>query len=400
MSMQTVDPPVFPFDTSPAADDDTGLARLRDEGPLRQVRIPTGEVVWLVTRHAEVKQLVSDQRFSRAANTAPDSPTLLPGVQFADMLINMDPPAHTRVRKLFARAFNVRAIDGLRPRIAEITDGLLADLAAAGPPGDLVGALTRPLTTQVICELLGVPFTERERLADFVRLFSAVPPPSVEQTQAVMADTSAYLLDLAARRRREPADDLLTALVEVHDGSDRLTEAELLHNTMLLFAAGHDTTLNHLANSVLTLFRHPDQLARLVAEPELIPAAVDELLRYVRLSSVGIARIASTDVEVGGVLVRAGEAVIPIFHAANRDPAVFDRPDQLDVTRPDAGAHIQFGHGIHYCLGASLARTELELGLHGLLTRFPGLRLAVDEAELDWLPGYALRRLRRLPVSW
>jgi cytochrome P450 len=400
MSTPTAELADYPFGTPHTDDDDPGLARLRADEPMTRVRIVGSQEVWLATRYADVRQVLSDPRFSRAANLAAGSPTLFVGEQLPDLLINMDPPAHTRVRRLVSRGFTAGAIERLRPRIQVIAEELLADLAAGGPPADLVDGLCRPLTTMVICELLGVPFAEQDRLAEFVQLLGAVTMPTADETQRIMTEASGYLLGLIAGKRRQPAEDLLTTLIEVHDSGDRLTEGELLNTTLLLFAAGHDTTLNHLANSVLTLFRHPDQLTRLIAAPERVPAAVEELLRYVRLTSAGITRIATADVEVGGVRIRAGEAVIPVSHSANRDVAVFDQPDELDLSRPNSAGHVQFGHGIHYCLGAALARAELQVALRTLLTRLPTLRLAVDEADLRWQPGHLVRRLQTLPVSW
>jgi cytochrome P450 len=400
MSTPTAQLAGYPFGTPHTDDDDPGLARLRAAEPVTRVRINGDQEVWLATRYEDVRQVLSDPRFSRAANLTPGSPTLFLGEQLPDMMLNMDPPGHTRVRSLVSRGFTARAIERLRPRIQAITDDLLADLAAAGPPADLVAGLSRPLTTMVICELIGVPFAERERLLEFVQLLGAAITPTADEARRIMTESSGYLLGLIARKRRQPADDLLTALTETHDGGDRLTEAELLNTTLLLFAAGHDTTLNHLVNSVLVLFRHPDQLARLIGAPDLVPAAVEELLRYVRLTSGGLTRVATADVVVGGVRIRAGEAVIPIGHSANRDAAVFDQPDELDLNRPNAAGHLQFGHGIHYCLGAALARAELQVALLALLTRFPSLRLAVDEADLRWQPGHLVRRLQALPVTW
>ncbi len=401
MPISNVDVPNYPFGIPQADDDDSGLARLRDEAPVCQVRLPDGQLGWLVTRYQDIKQVLTDPNLSRAATIEPGAPSLLPGVNAPGMMINMDPPEHTRVRRLVARAFTARAVDRLRPRIEAIASGLLDDLAAAGPPGDLLNGFTRPLTTTVICELLGIPFADRDRMDGLVELLGAEVLPPMEEMMSVLTAASGYLLELIARRRAEPADDVLSALVAVHDeDNDQLSTDELLQTALLIFVAGHDTTLNQLANSVRTLVGHPDQLARLLADPTIYPAAAEELLRFVRLTSATFGRIATADTEVGGVPIRAGEAVFPIFHSGNRDPAAFDRPDELDLTRAGAANQLQFGHGIHHCLGAALARAELDIGLRAIFTRFPTLRLAADDADLSWLPNTAVRRLRGLPVSW
>ena len=392
--------PLFPFPTPPAADGEPDLARLREAQPVARVRLATGQAVWLATRYDDVRQVVSDSRFSRAANTAAGSPQLLPNLPSPDMIANMDPPHHTRVRRLIGKAFTVRTVDRLRPRIAGIVDGLIDRMAAQRPPVDLIASLAKPLPTTVMCTVLGVPIHEQDRLFTWVDIgmtAAELPPAAVAHA---FDNVAGYLLELFERKRRRPEQDLLTALVEAHDGTDRLTGSELLWTTLALFGAGQDTTMNQLANSMVTLFRHPDQLARLVVQPDLIPAAVEELLRYVRFIATMFARIATEDVELGGVTIRAGEAVFPVNHSANRDSRVFDRPDDFQIDRPDAGAHVAFGYGIHYCVGAPLARTELQAAVGGLLTRFPTLRPAVALDELEWTEGRVVRGLRALPVTW
>jgi cytochrome P450 len=388
---------LFPFPTPPARDDEPEVARLRTDEPVAKVRLASGHEAWLITRYEDCRTVMADPRFSRALTARPDAPSLTPAIQSPNMLTSMDPPAHTRVRKLINKAFTYRAIERARPRITEIVDGLLDGMAGQDPPVDLAPCLAEPLPRTVICELLGMPRGQREPLDRFMEYFGpdTEPPPA-----AVVTGAMAFLGEMIELKRRHPGDDLLSALVAAHEGTDRLTQDELLMTTLLLFAAGQDTTRNQLCNSLVTLFRHPDQLALLRERPELLPAAIEELLRYTRITQAGLVRIATADVDVAGVTVRAGEAVIPLAHSANRDAAVFDRPDELDLTRPDAGAHMAFGHGTHFCVGSALARLELQIAMGRLLARFPTLAPAAPLEELTWAPGQVLRTITALPVTW
>jgi cytochrome P450 len=401
MSEQTVPPsstlPLFPFATPPWQDEEPELARLRSEEPVSKVRLASGHEVWLISRHEDCRTVMSDLRFSRELAARPDAPSLTPGIQSPTMLTNLDPPAHTRVRSLINKAFTYRAIERARPRVTEVVDGLLDAMAEQGPPVDLVPSLAEPLPRTVVCELLGLPPGERAPLDRFMEYFAADTgqPPA-----AVLAAAAGFLGEMIELKRQRPGDDLLSALVQAHEGADRLSQDELLMTTLLLFAAGQDTTRNQLGNSLVTLFRHPDQLRLLIEQPESIPAAIEELLRYTRISVAGLVRIATVDVDIAGIAIRAGDAVIPLTHSANRDAAVFDRPDELDLTRQMAGAQLAFGHGIHFCVGSALARLELQVSIGRLLARFPGLAPAVPLAELTWAPGQVLRTLTTLPVTW
>jgi len=401
MSEQTVTPPStlppFPFPTPPSRDDVPDLARLRTEEPLVKVRLASGHEAWLVTRYEDCRTVMSDARFSRALTARPDAPSLTPAIQSPNMLTSMDPPAHTRVRGLVNKAFTYRAIERARPRVTEIVDGLLDGMAGQDPPVDLIPCLAEPLPRTVICELLGMPPGQREPLDRFMEYFG---PDTEQPPAAVVAGAIVFLTEMIELKRQHPGSDLLSALVEAREGTDRLTQDELLMTTLLLFAAGQDTTRNQLSNSLVTLFRHPDQLELLRARPELVPAAVEELLRYTRITQAGLVRIATADVDIAGVTVRAGEAVVPLAYSANRDAAVFDRPDELDLTRPDAGAHMAFGHGTHFCVGSALAQMELQVAMGRLLARFPTLAPAVPLEELTWAPGQVLRTLTALPVTW
>jgi cytochrome P450 len=392
--------PSFPFEEDLAADSAPELARMRAAGPLVRVRVPDGQLAWLLLRRADIKLVLTDPRFSRAAATRPGAPGVGPVTTAPGMLIGLDPPEHTRIRRLVSRAFSARTVEHKRQRIQHIVDELLDQVRDHGAPVDLVATFTRPLPLRVITEILGVPYHDRDQFQHLVTIITSASAYRPEQVGSALADLLTYLADLIERKRAEPATDLLSELIAARDEGDRLSEQELLMNAHLILVAGHDTTANHLANSVVALFRHPDQLTLLRQQPQLIGNAVDELLRYVQLETTGMVRIATNDVQLSGVLVRAGEAVIPMGHVASNDPEFHTAPRRLDITRPDASAHMVFGHGPHHCPGAALARLELQLALGTLLARFPDLRLAVPAQQLRWRPGMVMRNLEELPVTW
>lgn len=344
--------------------------------------------------------MLTDPRFSRAAASAPGSPTITPGITGdPDNMLNMDAPEHTRLRRLVAGAFTARMVEQRRPRIQAITDRLLDAMVADGPPADLVERLALPLPITVVCDLLGMPYEDVEPVRHWSELTQAVDAYPVEEIMRAAGELSAYLTDLIAAKRAHPGDDLLTRLIEARDQDDRLTELELLHMTTGIIVAGHETTASQLPLSLLTLLRHPDQLALLRDRPELIPGAVEELLRFTRLLPSAFSRVATEDVDVGGVTVPAGDTVFALHYSANRDELVHADPDRLDVTR-DGPPHLTFGTGPHVCLGAPLARVELHVALATLLRRFPRLELAVAEEDLEWRLGRFIRGVRALPVRW
>jgi cytochrome P450 len=392
--------PLFPFDTPRSAEISPEWAGLRDAGPVPRVRLASGHEVRLAIRYDDVRTVLSDSRMSRAAASVVGSPTILPASQGPTTIFNMDPPEHTRLRRLISKAFTYRSVEQLRPHIAEVVAGLVEAVAEHGPPADLVAMLADPLPGTVVCELLGIPAAERAPFHGWLAAIVATTPRPVEELVAATQTVNAILLDLLERRRRQPEDDLLTALVRAYDGGDRLTETELLSTVRTLFGAGQETTAGQLTKALLTLFRHPDQLALLADKPELVPNAVEELLRVVPLTVAVLPRIPTTDVELPGGSVRAGESIFPLHWLANRDPAVFPDPDRVDVTRPGAGAHPAFGYGVYHCIGAPLARVELQEALAAVLARFPTLRLAVPEAELGWQVNQLSARPAALPVAW
>lgn len=373
------------------------------QAPVREVTTESGQKGWLVTGMAEVRTVLSDPRFSRAearrigAVVVPSAVLAKPGIN------DLDGPEHARMRRLVAGAFSARRIRALRPRVQEITDGLIADLAAQGPTGDLVAGLCRPLPLTVIFEILGVPQRDRARFsgwADRVMATTAYPPgESLKALESVIG----YMADLVAAKRREPDDSLLQELITARDEEDRLSEIELVHLGCGLLMAGNESTATELGKGLAALLDNPDQLAALRADPSLVPAAVEEVLRYTPLSARengGQVRATTCDVELGGVLIPARSVVFASLPGANFDPAAFAAPERFDITREGADAHVTFGYGAHRCLGAQLARMELEVAFGSVLAAFPGLRLAVPGEELANAQGRLISGMEALPVTW
>jgi cytochrome P450 len=380
-----------PFDPAIREDPYPAYHRLRE---LRPVLHDETTGTWILSRHRDVAWFLRDDRFSSdrrkgpSFEPPPDPYPMLPSMLF------VDPPEHTRLRGLVSRAFTPRMVDQLRGRVEEVTAFLL-DQAEAARAFDLVELFAYPLPVVVIAELLGVPPEDRLRFQEWsMRLIRGLDPVT---DPAVMHDLflarealHAYLREIVERRRTERRDDLISGLLAL----DELSEPELLVMCQLLLVAGHETTVNLLGNGVLTLLENPDQVERLLAEPDLARPAVEELLRYTSpVQFTG--RLALADVEIDGFTVRAGERVMGLVGAANRDPSVFPDPDRLDLGR-DPNPHLSFGRGIHFCLGAPLARLEAQVALPALFGRFPGLRLAGRPELRDMV---VLRGLSRLPVN-
>ncbi|MDT9687066.1 cytochrome P450 [Streptomyces sp. P9(2023)] len=401
----TATPLPYPFWTDEGLGLSTGYTPLRGR-PLTRVRLPYGDEAWLATDYEDVRAVLSDARFSLAESLLRDHPRIDPTPRAGGGLIALDPPRHTHVRALLAKAFTARRMEGLRARIREVADGLLDRIEDAGPPADLVEDLSFPLPMTMICDMVGVPARDVPSVRAWADVICAgdVPAETVEQQGK---DFFGRMHGWIEERRRNPADDLLTLLVRAHDEDGALTEEELLGLLGELLIAGFVTTTNQIANFFAVLLIPGEAggdgkecLTALRSRPELIPRTVEELLRYVPLlNGLTLPRYALEDVELGGTVVREGEAVVVSQAAANHDPAVFPDPDRLVLDRPGA-AHISFGHGIHYCLGAHLARLELQITLERVTTRLPGLRLAVPEGELRWRSREFFSGLRSLPVTW
>jgi len=391
-----------PFLPEFVADPYPFYARLRSEDPVHQS--PMG--LWVLTRYDDVARVLRDPRFGRKGfdelmdarfGAEPGQPGL------ATSMLFRDPPDHTRLRTLVSKAFTPRVIEGLRPHIQQIVDGLL-DRVRDARAMDLIADLALPLPVIVISEMLGVPAADRDRFRqwslDIARSLDAIAlpvgPEVIERGNAARRALVDYFRGLIAERRRRPRADLLTGLIAAEEQGDTLSQPELLATLVLLLVAGHETTVNLIGNGMLALLRHPAEFRKLGAEPALLPSAVEELLRWDSpVQRTG--RIAAANVELGDKLIPMGALVLGFVGAANRDPAHFPEPDRLDLARPD-NRHLAFGWGIHFCLGAPLARVEGQVAIGALARRLPALALATDRPE--WRESSALRGLKALPVTF
>ena len=385
--------PVSPADPAPEV-----FAQLKI-CPVAQGELPDGSTAWLVGGYEQVRQVLINPRFSRALAAAPGRSRQGFELSAADSIIGMDPPEHTRLRKLVASAFTARRVEAMRPRVAAIVDGLIGGFITRPQPADLMTSFSGPLPVRVICELLGVPTADMDKFRTWSATLIGDWERDSGEILTALAETYEYFAELITIRRTRPDDDLLSALIAARDSGDRLSEAELTNLACTILVAGYETTAHHISLSLLALLDHPAQMARLRADPRLIPGAVEELVRYVRIGVLPLARVTTEDVELGGVTIPAGEVVLPMTMAANRDPSVFSEPDRFDISRAPA-SHLGFGSGAHHCLGAQLARVELQEALRGLVTRLPGLALAVPPADLRFKPGMAIHNLRSLPITW
>jgi pimeloyl-[acyl-carrier protein] synthase len=382
---------------------------LRTVRPVMQVPVPgfDGPGVWLLTRYRDVHAVLRDPRFSVDRLRAPLvkqnldrlPPFVRQSAQGMRSMLTMDAPDHTRVRKLVNKAFTPKRVAALRGRIEEIVAERL-DAAAEARSLELIHDLAEPLPAIVIAELLGVPAEDHRTFREWSsQLIAAIAAPSAEARQrasgAAARKLLSYLADVIAARRREPRDDLISAMIHAQEASDALSDEELLATSNLLLLAGHETTTNLIGNGTLALLRAPGQWERLRSEPELLPRAVEELLRFDGPVQATI-RVAGEDVELDGHRIVEGSLVLLSIGGANRDPEVFDAPDRLDLAR-DPNAHLAFGFGAHFCMGAPLARLEAEVAFAGMLARFPTLGL-VDEAP-EYRPNPVLRGLTRLRLS-
>ena len=390
----------YPFTDVSGLDLDPRYAELRSDAPVVRVNMPYSGDAWLVTGYAESRQVLSDPRFSRAAATGPATARFTPRPLPKSMLQSMDPPEHTRLRRLVAKAFTAHRVERLRPGTQRLVDELLDQLAEHGPPADFVKLFALPLPLMVICDLLGVPYSDRERFRQFSNAILSTTAFSAEQVAAATAELERYLAEQIAYRQQQPQDDLLSALVQARDEGNRLSMQEMIMMGIVILVGGYETTANQIANFAYTLLARPQRLAALRPDPELIAVTVEELLRFTPLGSAGsFPRVAMEDVCVGGVVIRAGETVVTHAAAANRDVRIFREPDRLDLGRKD-NPHLGFGYGAHHCLGSRLARMELQVALQSLASRFPTLQLAVPQEHVSWKTGLVLRGPLTLPVGW
>ncbi|WP_019061792.1 cytochrome P450 family protein [Streptomyces prunicolor] len=410
---RTDTPPADLFTPAFHQDPHQALAELRRTAPAVPVMTPNGLRTWLVTGYEHARELLADPRLSKDMRVGKD---LIPH-NFADPdkqreflaesgersqfphvlsvhMLDSDPPDHTRLRRLVGRAFTARRVESLRPRITELTDELLEAMARHAEV-DLMEALAFPVPFTVICWLLGVPPDDRAAFRRWSNLL--VSGAGTEEVREASASMIAYLKALIETKRAAPADDMLTDLVHARDADDQLSSDELISMAFLLLVAGHETTVNLIGNGTLALLTHPGVREQLAADASLWPAAVEEFLRHDGPVTNATWRFTTEPVEVGDVVIPEGEFVTISLGAAGRDPARYPDPDRLDVTRSHS-ASVAFGHGIHHCLGAPLARLEGQIVISRLFARFPALRPAVDVAELRWRSSLMMRGLEELPV--
>ncbi|WP_407550912.1 cytochrome P450 [Streptomyces sp. Pv4-95] len=389
------------------------LASLREESPAHLVATPNGLKTWLVTRYEDAKALLTDSRVSKDMRVGyglvpqnfvdPEKQAHFQAQrgtrkQFATELsttmLDSDPPDHTRLRKLVAKAFTMRQVEALRPRITELVTELL-DALDCQDEADLMEALSFPVPFTVICWLLGVPPEDRDRFRRWSNLLTS--GQGTEEALDASQDMVAYLRGLIAAKRAQPSDDMLSALIEATDEGEKLDEVELISMAFLLLVAGHETTVNLLNTGALALLTNPDQRALLEADPSLWDGAIDEFLRIDAPLANATWRFTLEPIRLGDVTIPKGEFITISLSAAGRDPKRYDDPDRVDITRKASG-HLAFGHGIHHCIGAPLARLEGRIVLGELFRRFPGLSLATPADELPWRPSFNLRGLASLPV--
>jgi cytochrome P450 len=395
------------MDPALIADPYTGYGRLREQAPVLLGRAMDGSPAWYVTRQDDVRAVLGDPRFVNNATSVPgvevdslrDNLVDMVGVPrelahyITDSILDADGEDHTRLRKLVSRAFTVRRVGALRPRVEVITCRLLDALT---DPVDLVERFAYPLPITVISELVGVPETDRPEWREWGATLVAMNKADVP---GAVRDMVEHTKALIARRRAAPTDDLISGLIQVQDeDGDRLTDDEMVTMVLTLVMAGHETTAHLISNATVALLTHPDQLELLLADPSLWPTAVHELMRWCGPVHIARMRYATEDLEIAGVPIRRGDSVQAVLVSANRDPRVYLDPEQLDVTRRPTGrgeGHVGFGHGPHYCLGAALARQEAEVALRALFERFPNIAL---DGEPQWMQAPGMRRLAELRV--
>ncbi|MFV2196744.1 cytochrome P450 [Nocardiopsis sp. LOL_012] len=383
-----------------------GLRERRGRGPVQPLELANGATAWLVTGIEEARTVLSDVRFSsdrtrhpaatKADGAAPDGGDTAEQGRTDGMFIFMDPPEHTRLRRLLTGQFTVRRMRALEPHIRDIAVEHIEAMRAAGTGADLVPSYALPIPSLVICELLGVDYADRAQFQErtAVTLDSSAP---AEDRARVGLELYAYIQELVAAKRTRPGDDILSGLI--HDTDPPLTDAQLTDMTLVLLGAGHETTANMLALSAFVLLENPDQFAALRGDPALLDHAIEELLRFLSIIQLGVTRVAAEDLTVAGTRIPAGSTVIIATPEANRDSRHWEGPDLLDVRRPRA-SHLAFGHGVHQCLGQQLARAEMKAGLGELLNRLPDLRLAVPAEQVPLRDEMLVFGVHSLPVTW
>ncbi|MBJ7005239.1 cytochrome P450 [Streptomyces sp. CRPSP2-6A1] len=395
------DPVAFPQDRNCPYHPPTGYAPLREARPLARVSLYDGREVWMVTGHALARSLLADPRLSsdRRRGEFPSISPRFEGVRDRRVaLLGQDDPEHQRQRRMMIPSFTLKRAGGLRPAIQRVVDGLLDAMIEQGPPADLVSAFALPVPSMVICDVLGVPYADHEFFEEQSRRL--LRGPTAADSQGARDRLEEYLGGLvdAKARQSEPGDGVLDDLVHQQLSQGTLERADVVSLAVILLVAGHETTANMISLGTFTLLQNPGRLAELRADPALLPAAVEELMRMLSIAD-GLARVALQDIEIDGTTIRAGEGVFFSTSVINRDPGQYEEPDALDFHRPTRH-HVAFGFGIHQCLGQNLARAELEIALGTLLARLPGLRLAAPAEEIPFKPGDTIQGMLELPVTW
>ncbi|WP_079152531.1 cytochrome P450 family protein [Streptomyces sp. RTd22] len=394
-----------------ATDPYPAYAWLREHAPVHRTTLPSGIDAWLVTRYADARQALADARLSKNPQRHSESAHArgkvgIPGEQRADLmthLLNIDPPDHTRLRRLVSKAFTPRRVAAFAPRVRELTDDLI-DAFADRKEADLIHEFAFPLPIYAICDLLGVPREDQDDFRDWAATMIRHGGGPRGGVARAVKKIRVYLAELIHRKRAALGNDLMSDLIRASDHGDHLTENEAAAMAFILLFAGFETTVNLIGNGLYALLRHPGQRARLQraleeGDEELLATGVEELLRYDGPVEMATWRFATEPVTIGGQRIAEGEPVLVVLAAADRDPERFADPDALDLSRTD-NQHLGYGHGIHYCLGAPLARLEAQTALATLLRRIPDLRLAVEPDDLRWRGGLIMRGLRTLPVTW
>jgi cytochrome P450 len=391
--------PLFPFVLREADEDDPVALALRDKAPLVRAVTEEGTRAWVALTYETARQVITDPRMSRPAAFEPQAPRTTPAQAAPEMLPKLDKEDHARVRRLMVKALSPAAQERQRPAVRKLVGTLLDGLTDS--PLDLLASFLTPLPVTVICQLYGAPEADWDvfvRWADHIQRTTSFTAVEIMESAAELEQ---YGYDLVKRKREQPGVDFTTDLIRVRDGDVGLSDAEIVQNLLMILVAANDASLKEMAVCFTALLKRPDHYRWLVEHPDATTTAVEELIRFSRLSRSGLPiRIAQEDLEIGGQRIRKGEGVIPLHHLAHRDPSVFAEPDTLDLTRREAARHLGFGGGPHYCTGAPLARVMMQEALAGLVRRFPTLRLAVPWEELEWQEGGLLRSPKTIPVEW
>lgn len=400
----TVELPEFPMMRTTPFDPPAEYAELERNGPVTRAILHTDQPVWLITGHESVRKILVDPRVS-SDRSHPNFPAPVKvsdearrrQVSFGRALIGADPPQHTEQRRMLIHEFTVRRVQALKPRIQEIVDERIDAMLAAEKPVDLFAELALPVPSMVICELLGVPYSDRDFFQSRTKiLLSRNTAP--ERRQQLADELNEYFDELVTAKEADPGDDLLGRLIVRNNETEVFSHELLTALASLLLLAGHETTSNVISLGTLALLQHPDQLDAIKADPSLIPNAVEELLRYLTIVEAGF-RVALEDIDMDGTVIRAGDALIALAMTANRDGSTFEQADEFDIKR-GARHHVAFGYGVHQCLGQNLARTELETVFGTLFRRIPGLRLAVDIDDVPLKKDTFIYGVHGLPVTW